>query len=108
MTTLVEDFFEDTPIVGLFVKIDSHNFTEPYTYVFLCVLNLSLCISKSAKLFLGQPIKVVETEIDLTDVLQDASEDTTNSAGIQGRQYILVNCVAKHLTKCFITSYISP
>ena len=41
--------------------------------------------------------------MNLTEVLEDASEDTTNSAEIQGRQYILVNCVfLKYLTKCFI------
>ena len=36
-------------------------------------------------------------------MLEDASEDTTNSAEIQGRQYILVNCVfLNYSTKCFI------
>ena len=54
-------------------------------------------------MFLGEAIEVAETEIDLTEVLEDASEDTTNSAEIQSRQYILVNCVfLKYSTKCFI------
>ena len=53
-------------------------------------------------MFLGEAIEVAETEIDLTGVLDDASEDTINSAEIQGRQYILVNCVfLKYSTKCF-------